>query len=228
MLEKEIILGLLIKFIEEKIRDCTLGVNLDIVSFLGASSGEVQRQGERQQQDQQKQSGSNKGNSWTKPKYSQHSASQQVAADGHSGSKGNSNGASRDAHMVDPAQCVSCGNSHPALFYCEAYIKSKLADRFELVKAQKACSRCLTMKRKCTGKKSDWWPAHERYCRNRFVCREGVCNNKPKERQSHITLCSAHVADNKAREGEFVKSLDPKYLPSGASQSSIWFLNMSG
>ena len=68
MLEKEIILGLLIKFIEEKIRACTLGVNLDIVSFLGVSSGEVQRQGECQQQDQQKQSGSNKGNSWTKPK----------------------------------------------------------------------------------------------------------------------------------------------------------------
>ena len=151
-----------------------------------------------------------------------------MAADGHSGSKGNSDGAGRAAHMVDPSQCVSCGNSHPALFYCEAYIKSKVADRFELVKAQKACGRCLTMKRRFTGKKSDWWPAHERYCRNGFVCREGVCNNKPKERQSHITLCPAHVADNKAREGEFVKSLDPKYLPSGASQGSIWFLHMSG
>ena len=69
VLEKEIILGLLVKFIEDKIRDCTLGVNLDIVSFLGTTTGEVQRQGERQQQDQQRQSGFNKGSGWTKQKY---------------------------------------------------------------------------------------------------------------------------------------------------------------
>ena len=41
-----------------------------------------------------------------------------------------------------------------------------------------------------------------------------------------MTLCGAHVAENKAREADFVKSLDPKSLPSGASVSSIWFLHM--
>ena len=228
VLEKEIILGLLVKFIEDKIRDCTLGVNLDIVSFLGTTTGEVQRQGERQQQDQQKQSGFNKGSGWTKQKYSQHSVSQPVAGDGHHGAKGTGDGSGRAAHMADPTQCVSCGCNHPALFYCEAFIKSKVADRFEQVKAQKSCGRCLTMKRKFTGRKSEWWAAHERYCRNGFVCREGVCYNKPKDKQSHLTLCPAHVADNKAREGEFIKSLDPKYLPSGASPGSIWFLHMGG
>ena len=129
---------------------------------------------------------------------------------------------------MDPTKCVGCGQNHPALYYCEGYVQTKVADRFELVKAQKACGRCLTMKRRFTGRKTDWWPAHDRYCRTTFVCREGACGNKPKDRQLHMTLCGAHVADNKAREAEFVKSLDPKYLPASAQSGAIRFLHMSG
>ena len=228
VLEKEIIMGLLITFIEERIQDCTLGVNLDIVSFLGASGGEAQkRTGDQQQQGQSKPSG------WSKPKNGQYS--QHVGGDGQTGRGGNGqttgrggDGAGRGGPAVDPTRCVTCGNNHHTLYYCEAYIKAKVADRFELVKAQKACGRCLTMKRKFPGRKSDWWPPHERYCRNTFVCTEGSCHTKPKEKQLHMTLCGAHIADNKARETDFIKSLDPKYLPAGASVGSLWFLHMSG
>ena len=83
------------------------------------------------------------------------------------------------------------------------------------------------MKRSFPGRKADWFPPHERYCRNTFVCREGSCNTKSKDKQLHITLCGAHVMDNKNREADFIKSLDPKYLPAGASLGSIWFLHMS-
>ena len=218
VLEKEIIIGLLITFIEAKIQDCTLGVNLDIVSFLGASGAETQKKVPEQQQS----NGNGKQGSWSKPKYGQHS--QQINS--NSGGNGASNGGGRGGQAIDPTKCVTCGNNHHTLFYCEAYIKSRVADRFELVKAQKACGRCLTMKRKFPGKKSEWWPPHERYCRNSFVCAEGSCGNKQKDKQLHMTLCGAHVAENKAREADFVKSLDPKSLPSGASVSSIWFLHM--
>ena len=37
VLEKEIVIQLLIDFIDEKIMDCTLGVNLEIVNFLGGA-----------------------------------------------------------------------------------------------------------------------------------------------------------------------------------------------
>jgi hypothetical protein len=38
VLDKELVLGLLIDFMEEKILDCTLGVNLEIVNFLGVEN----------------------------------------------------------------------------------------------------------------------------------------------------------------------------------------------
>jgi hypothetical protein len=63
VLEKEVIIGLLIKFLDEKILDCTLAVNLDIVGFLG---------GQEKQADRSKQQWSS-----YQPKYSQHSQYQQ-------------------------------------------------------------------------------------------------------------------------------------------------------
>ena len=230
VLEKEIIIGLLITFIEEKIQDCTLGVNLDIVSFLGASTAEAQKRTSDQQQQ-----GNSKQGGWQKPKYGQHSqhasgnggSGNGGSGNGTSGNGGSGNGSGRGGQSVDPTKCVACGNNHHTLYYCEAYIKGKVADRFELVKGQKACGRCLTMKRSFPGRKADWFPPHERYCRNTFVCREGSCNTKSKDKQLHITMCGAHVMDNKNREADLIKSLDPKYLPAGASLGSIWFLHMS-
>ena len=37
ILEKEVIIGLLLEFIEDKILECTLGVNLDIVNYFGTT-----------------------------------------------------------------------------------------------------------------------------------------------------------------------------------------------
>ena len=40
ILEKELIIDLLVEFMDDKILDCTLGVNLDIVNYLGASQSD--------------------------------------------------------------------------------------------------------------------------------------------------------------------------------------------
>ena len=96
---------------------------------------------------------------------------------------------------------MKCSNEHPFLFYCEDFIKAKVGDRFHMVKAQQSCGRCLTMGRKFTGRKSDWWPAHERFCKTTFVCKEGFCAGKPKDRQLHMTVCFTHATENQAEIG---------------------------
>ena len=83
---------------------------------------------------------------------------------------------------MDPHKCAICSKDHPALYYCEEYIKAKVSERFDMVKFQKTCARCLTMGRKFTGKKSDWWQAHDRYCKTAFACKEGQCAGKPRDR----------------------------------------------
>ena len=223
VLEKEIIIGLLIDFVEEKILDCTLGVNLDIVSFLGASQPEEKKTEEwkhkkqdvpkYQRQEPRADQRKNQQN------HSQHSQNQQQGAGAQNSHQG---------QRVDPHKCAICGEDHPALYYCEEYIKAKVSERFDMVKFQKTCARCLTMGRKFTGKKSDWWQAHDRYCKTAFACKEGQCAGKPRDRQLHMTVCFTHVTENRKREAEFVKTLDNNRLPGGLTQSNIRFLHMLG
>ena len=48
VLDKELIVDLLLEFLDEKIIDCTLGVNLDISNFLGSTKlGEARGDGAR-------------------------------------------------------------------------------------------------------------------------------------------------------------------------------------
>jgi hypothetical protein len=121
--------------------------------------------------------------------------------------------------------CTLCGEEHPALYYCSEYINAKVTERFNMVKFQKTCGRCLTMARKFTTKKADWWPGHERFCKTVFACKEGQCGNKPKDRQLHMTVCSAHTIENRKREADFIKSLDVSRLPKGLTASNLQFLH---
>lgn len=95
-----------------------------------------------------------------------------------------------------------------------------------MIKAQKSCGRCLTMNRKFTGRKFEWWPDHERYCRTNFACTEGLCGSKDKDRQLHFTVCFTHATENQAREDDFAKTLDAKSLPNGLTPTSVRFLHM--
>jgi hypothetical protein len=112
------------------------------------------------------------------------------------------------------------------LYYCSEYINAKDAERFNMVKAQKTCGRCLTMARKFTPKKGDWWPTHKRFCKTAFACREGQCRSKPKDRQLHMTACTAHTTENRKREADFIKSLDAGKLPRGMTASNLQFLHL--
>jgi hypothetical protein len=198
VLEKELIIGLLITFIEDKIMDCTLGVNLDIVNYLGTSK-------EDKMYDENQKHQSNGG----RPRYGQgkgmHAANQQPAsgqrgggnagrgggANSGGGGRGGSGDGSNAAGFQVDNKCLGCGNNHSHLFYCELYINADLQSRFDQVRKQKACARCLSMKVKLVGRRDDWHPRHEKYCKTQFACREGNCNGRLPKGQFHITRVSA-------------------------------------
>ena len=81
------------------------------------------------------------------------------------------------------------------------------------------------MKVKLVGKRDDWHPRHEKYCKTRFACTEDKCNGKPMKSQYHLTLCKHHPVENKNREADFVNSLDLSILPASC-QAGVQFLHM--
>jgi hypothetical protein len=218
VLDKELVLGLLIDFMEEKILDCTLGVNLDIVNFLGVEKPEDKKPdgGCQRPGNQRGGGGRQRGNP-----QAHHQRAGAANLDGGGPAK------QASGYAQSPRLCVLCGREHPFLFYCEDYIKAKVGDRFYMAKDQQSCIRCLTMGKKFTGAKQDWWQDHDKYCKTTFVCKEGFCANKPRQKQLHVTLCFTHATENKKVEPDFVKSLDPNEMPQGFSPSSVRFLHMA-
>jgi hypothetical protein len=216
VLEKEIVLELLVAFIEEKILDCTLGVNLEVVNFLGADRPEEKK-------DAKQQSGGGGG----QRQRGQARAHHQRGGGGGGNSAGGAKSNQASGISASPRLCIFCGADHPFLFYCEDYIKAKVGDRFNMAKDQQSCVRCLTMGRKFSGPKKDWWQDHEKYCKTVHVCAQGFCAKKPRMKQLHVTLCFTHATENRKFEPDFFKSLDAAELPSGFTPSNVRFLLMS-
>ena len=218
VLEKEIVLGLLADFIEDKINDCTLGVNLDITNYLGTNREE------KQCSEAQKTNSNNKQKPWGRS--SAHVAHQQDGASRGGNNSGSGNGSGSGSGFKVDDKCLSCSGNHTHLFYCEAYINSTVADRFTLVKQQEACGRCLSMRVKLSGPRRQWQPRHDKYCRTKFICEEGDCRKRHNNAQFHITMCRNHYAENKQREMDFIQSLDPAKLPQGYQNGNLHFLHM--
>jgi hypothetical protein len=139
------------------------------------------------------------------------------------GSAGGGDGGGRV--KLNPYQhCEACGSEHKHMYYCEEFIKGKIDDRFELLKAQQACPRCLYMGRRFRGPKISWWPFHVQYCNTDFACTEDSCGARPTERQVHFTVCRFHSQANQAKVDDFWKGLDQKDLPPGLSAADLQLL----
>ena len=214
ILEKEVIIGLLLEFIEDKILECTLGVNLDIVNYLGTTKDDGGGH------DSQKQAGQH-----TRQKNWHQKPAGQGSHQPSRGRGGGNGGGGSSGFQVDD-KCLNCGESHTHLFYCEFYITADLQTRFDQVRKQKACARCLGMRVKLVGRRDDWHPLHEKYCRTKFACNEGQCSTRTANQQFHITLCRHHYKDNKKLEYDFISSLDPGKLPAGCNPAGLQFLHM--
>lgn len=221
ILEKEIIIDLLLEFMDDKILDCTLAVNLDITNYLGATGND------KSIYDTQKY-GKDGRNRYSKG--GMHASNQQQGGNGHRGrgggvaGNGGAAGGATGGYQIDD-KCLACGGNHSHLFYCDVFINSNLRDRFQLVRQQQSCARCLGMKVKLVGKRDDWHPRHEKYCRTKFSCSEDKCSKMPMKSQYHITLCAHHPVENKKREKDFISSLDSSQLPASC-QAGLQFLHM--
>lgn len=223
-LAKEKLIGLLLEFMEDKIYDCTLGVNLDIVNRIGGPAATAGDGGGK----------SNAQRGYHAGRGGQDSIGQDSSASsgGNDGKRsrsqknGGGNAAGGGGGFVMDNKCLSCKKNHSHLFYCEEYIKADMVQRFMQIKKQQACARCLSMKVKLTGRKTDWQPKHEKYCKTDFFCTEDSCQGRSMRTQFHITICRQHAAANQAREADFVASLDTKQLPQSVQQGGLQFLHM--
>ena len=70
--------------------------------------------------------------------------------DGGRGGQHFDGGRSSQNNRINLAKCAICSNEHPFLFYCEDYIKAKVSERFDMVKAQRTCGWCLSTIYMCT------------------------------------------------------------------------------
>ena len=95
-----------------------------------------------------------------------------------------------------------------------------------MVLKQKSCMRCLVMGKPLEGKRDQWWPSHDSYCKNTFVCEVDNCKNLPREKQRHLVACSSHFKQNKSREPDFIKKLHTKELPKGCSLQNLRFFHI--
>jgi len=210
--DQEKIIGLQIEFLKEKIVDCTMGVNLEITNQMagGLTAG---------------QPGGRPGGDAGRGRGAHHASG--GGAGGDSGdSKHKKKQQDRKASYKVDNSCVACKQKHSHLFYCEMFIAADVGDRFDMVKQQRACGRCLSMKVRLEGNKKDWFPLHEKYCKTEFACAMGSCQGKKENNQFHIAICKKHAAENKTVQADFIASLDSSLLPSGLSPANISFLHM--
>ena len=62
-------------------------------------------------------------------------------------------------------ECVICNKKHCYMFYCEAFQKAKVKERYALLKNAKVCFRCLRMdSNPDLTKREAWWHDHESNC----------------------------------------------------------------
>ena len=122
---------------------------------------------------------------------------------------------------VGPPQevsCVACNLKHTHSYLCSKYQEANLRGRSMHSKTQGSCKRCLRMDAGLDlSNREAWWKAHEPNCNGDWVCTEATCKNAPPHRQYHLTLCQRHPRGNKARQADFIATLDKKAIPEGLS-----------
>ena len=121
-----------------------------------------------------------------------------------------------EAYAVDSSlkprsvACKLCNGSHTHIFFCPEFQEARVRNRFPVIKAVGACMRCLRMDSEFdVNDRPSWWSRHERYCLTDWPCSVDWCGKNRKEKQMHFTMCARHTRDNKGKQDEFIRSLDP-------------------
>ena len=120
---------------KDRIVDCTMGVNLEITSQLTAGrAAELAPSGPGG-------SRGSRGGAHFAGGASGHHSDGQAAGD----SQRRKQPDKRASYKVDNT-CFACKQKHSHLYYCASFIAADVTDRFDMVRQQRACGRCLSMK----------------------------------------------------------------------------------
>ena len=115
--------------------------------------------------------------------------------------------------------CGSCKGQHTHAFYCEDYYKASIqTERVRVAIKMQTCFRCLRLD--CGIDFSDrerWEKNHAVNCQSEWVCNVEVCAKRSRNKQYHFTLCKWHEAENKKKQGDFIKVLDRNQIKPGVS-----------
>ena len=113
-----------------------------------------------------------------------------------------------------PVQCKICKNEQNThAFYCKKFQETPVSDRYKLVGLSRVCMRCLRSDTEVDFKeRKAWWSKHKEDCVTDWVCKVEDCKDKWPARQCHFLICSDHETENKAKEQDFIKTLDKKQL----------------
>lgn len=124
-----------------------------------------------------------------------------------------------NASYTEPrkVKCECCNKAHEYMYYCELFQQTKsTVERMKLCYKTKTCFRCLRLDSQVDLRdRVKWWKEHEVNCQTEFVCTVDRCGRRPVFKQFHQLMCAWHTDDNKANEGDFLKSLDRNALPAG-------------
>ena len=123
--------------------------------------------------------------------------------------------------------CPLCPSRHSHLFYCQRFIEAAPDQRFKLIKECKSCSKCLRLGVQYQhSKRFDWWRGHKAYCSDEFLCGQDACKTKNDFQRFHMLVCTHHLEENKSRERAFIAALDAEQLPAGVNLSNLGYFYM--
>ena len=115
--------------------------------------------------------------------------------------------------------CGSCNGQHTHAFYCEDYYKASIqTERVKIAIKMQTCFRCLRLD--CGidfSNRERWEKIHAVNCQSEWVCNVDVCAKRARTKQYHFTLCKWHEAENKKKQGDFIKALDRNQIKPGVS-----------
>ena len=121
--------------------------------------------------------------------------------------------------------CKVCEVEHTHLSYCEAYQRAAVHDKFKMLCAVKACTRCLRMDAGFSyDQRKAWYNNHMPFCTDKFLCDIDECASRPSHFKNNVTLCPKHFDQNRDAQDEYMQSLDSDLLKDGAK----FYLNMHG
>ena len=210
-LEQELILPTLASFLAKFVDSLTFDIALELTANRSTMS-EAPKQSTKTNPPQQKRTANHTARQ-TKQKKSPAKANQSTtvqASQAQPSNVGSGNASGSKPKLMD---CNSCNGKHTHISYCKTFQEKSVKDRYDFLREEKVCFRCLRMDSEVDlSDRNSWWDKHQQDCCGEWACKQGSCEKRIDLKQVHMLMCVYHTKLNANRENDFIKSLDGKYI----------------